>query len=252
MDPYIKRRIIKHKGKSSNAIEDYIAVEKSLNVFVNGENIINLYCTPLMIKELVMSLLVTEGILQNKISPEEITIVYGEEIKVEISVVGDISKEKLVTTRCTGGTNFNKKRIFKKITDNFSITVEDLKKVFNEFQLESEFFRLTGCFHSAALSDGKKIIVFAEDIGRHNAIDKVTGYFIFKDIPFSEKLMVVSCRISSGIVSRCSRFGIPIIASRAAPTDLAIDIAEASGITMIGFVRGESLNIYTNPQRILK
>jgi FdhD protein len=252
MDAYIKRKIIKYKGKSSNATEDYIAVEKSLNVFVNGENIINLYCTPLMIKELVISLLVTEGILQNKISSEEITIVYGEEIKVEIPVVGGTSKKKPVTKQSTGETNFNKKNIIEKITDNFFITIEDLKKVFNEFQQKSEFFRLTGCFHSAALSDGNKFLVFAEDIGRHNAIDKVTGYFILKDISFSEKLLLVSCRISSGIVSKCSRFGIPIIASRAAPTDLAIDIAEASGITMIGFVRGDSLNVYTNPQRIVK
>jgi FdhD protein len=252
MDSYIKRRIIKHKGKSSDAIEDNIAVEKSLNVFVNGEKIISLYCTPLMIKELVISLLVTGGILQSKVLPEEIAVSYGEEIKAKISVAGDIFKEKLFTTLCVGGATLNKKNILKKFTDNFSITIEDLKKIFNKFQQKSELFRLTGCFHSAAISDKKRIFAFAEDIGRHNAIDKVIGHFIFEDIPFSAKLLLVSCRISSGIVSRCSRFGIPIIASRAAPTDLAIDIAEASGITMIGFVRGDSLNVYTNPQRILK
>ncbi len=63
--------------------------------------------------------------------------------------------------------------------------------------------------------------------------------------------MIVSCRISSEIISKCSRWGIPIIASRAAPTDLAIEIAEKSGITLAGFVRGDRLNVYTNPQRII-
>jgi FdhD protein len=110
---------------------------------------------------------------------------------------------------------------------------------------------LTGCFHSAALSDGKNILAFAEDIGRHNTVDKMIGYAILNDIPFREKVMLVSCRISSEIVSKCARWQVPILASRAAATDLAIQIAEKSGMTLVGFARGESFNIYTNPQRIL-
>jgi FdhD protein len=89
------------------------------------------------------------------------------------------------------------------------------------------------------------------DIGRHNAVDKVIGYSILADISFRGKLMVVSCRISSEIVSKCARWGIPIIASRAAPTDLAIEIAQKTGVTLVGFVRGDSLNVYTHEQRII-
>jgi FdhD protein len=252
MVPYIKRKIIKKKGTSFEEIDDFIAVEKRLKVFVNKREFISLYCTPSMIKELVTGLLLTEGILANKISPDQICIVNDKEIRVDIHVDEDILKENLAVSRCLGGITFHKKRNFEKFKDDFSLSVEALNFIFQEFQQKSELFRLTGCFHSAALSNDKKIIAFAEDIGRHNAVDKVIGYSLLADIPFTMKLMVVSCRISSEIISKCAKWGIPIIASRAAPTDLAIEIADASGITLIGFVRGDSLNVYTNAQRIMK
>lgn len=251
MNPYIKRKIIKKQGTSSEELEDYVAIEKKLRVSVNGKKVITLYCTPLMIKELIIGLFLTEGILINKISPDKINIICGEDISVDISAGQDVLKKGMVTSRCLGGVTFNKKIKFEKVKDNFSITVEALKNIFKEFHQKSEFFRLTGCFHSAALSDGKRILAFAEDIGRHNTVDKIIGYSILEDIPFTGKLMLVSCRISSEIISKCSRWGIPIIASRAAPTHLAIEIAEKSGITLAGFVRGDSLNVYNNPQRII-
>jgi len=251
MNLYIKKKIIKKQGTSFKEIEDYIAVEKKINVFVNRKEVISLYCTPSMIKELLIGLFLTEGILSNKISPEEMRIEYGEEITVDITVAGDILTEGMVTSRCLGGFTFNKKREFEKVKHNFSISFEALKTIFNEFQEKSESFRLTGCFHSAAISDREKILVFAEDIGRHNTIDKVIGRSILEDIPFTEKLMLVSCRVSSEIVSKCLRWGIPIVATRGAPTDRAVEISERSGITLIGFVRRDRLNVYTNPQRII-
>jgi FdhD protein len=250
MNLYIKKKIIKKQGTSSKEIEDYIAVEKKLKVSVNGKDVISLYCTPSMIKELLIGLFLTEGILPNKISPDEMRIEYGEEIKVDIPAE-DILTEEMAISRCLGGVTLNKKREFEKVKHNFSITFEALKTIFNEFHEKSESFRLTGCFHSAALSDGERILVFAEDIGRHNAVDKVIGCSILEDIPFTEKLMLVSCRVSSEIVSKCLRWGIPIIASRGAPTDLAIEIAETSGVTLVGFVRRDRLNVYTNTQRII-
>lgn len=248
MNPYIQKKIIKKQGTSFEEREDSIAVEKRLKVSVNGKDIITLYCTPLMIKELIVGLFLTEGII-TEIHPEGMKIEYGEEIRVDISVA-DASTEGVITSRCIGGVTLGKKRNFEEVKDDFSLEAGTLKSIFDEFQQRSDLFRLTGCFHGAALSDGERILVFAEDIGRHNAVDKVIGYSILENISFKNKVMLVSCRLSSEIVSKCSRWGIPIVASRAAPTDLAIRIAEISGMTIVGFVRGERMNIYTNPQRI--
>jgi FdhD protein len=250
MDPYIKRKIIKYQGASGEETEDSVAVEKKLRLFLNGEELITLNCTPSMIPELINGILLTENIVSDKIPSESITLQINEGLSVYVSVAGDAVPEVMHFTRCLGGFTFSQGKIFRKIEDNFVLAPENLMAIFQGFHQRSELFRLTGCFHSAALSDGKSILAFAEDIGRHNAVDKVTGYALLNDISFRGKLMLVSCRISSEIVSKCARWEIPVIASRGATTDLAVEIAEAAGMTLIGFVRGENLNVYSNPQRI--
>ncbi len=250
MNPYIKRKIIKRQNASFEEIEDYIALEKRLKISVNGKDFISLYCTPLMIKELVVGFLLTEG-LTTEIRPEELRIEYGEEILVNISIAEDVLTEGIITSHYASGITLGKKSNFGKIKDNFSLKAEILKIIFKEFDQRSELFRLTGCFHGAALSDGERILVFAEDIGRHNVVDKVIGYSILENIPLYNKLMLLSCRLSSEIVSKCLRWNIPVVASRAAPTDLAIGIAETSGMTIVGFLRDDRMNIYTNSQRII-
>ncbi len=251
MEPYIKRKIIKYQGASGEETVDSVAVEKKLGLFLNGKELITLHCTPSMIPELINGILLTEKIVSDIISPDSITLKMNEGINIiHVSVAGDAVPEGMHFTRCLGGFTFSQGKTFRKIEDNFVLAPENLKAIFQGFHQRSELFRLTGCFHSAALSDGRSILAFAEDIGRHNAVDKVTGYALLNDISFRAKLMLVSCRISSEIVSKCARWEIPIVASRAAPTDLAVEIAEAAGMTLIGFVRGENLNVYTNPQRI--
>lgn len=251
MISYIKRKIIKYKNGSSIEIEDAIAVEKKLVVSVKGKNILSIYCTPMMIKELVTGLLLTEGIITEKISPDVINIDYGDKITVNLLFDSNNVPERLATSRCLGGFTVLKKREFDMINDDFSLTIKALKKLFDDFQQKSALFRMTGGFHSAAISDGNTILSFSEDIGRHNAVDKVIGDALLKDIPYTMKVMLVSCRISSEIISKSSRWSIPILASRSAPTDLAVEIAKMSGVTLVGFIRGDSMNIYTNPQRII-
>jgi FdhD protein len=250
MNPYITKRIIKYRDTSHKKVSDMVAVEKKLGIYLNGMEVISLYCTPALIKELVIGLLVTEGILKDKISSDAINIEIRRDIRAMVDASEDLIADNSTISRHLGGFTFSTKKKFGKIKDVASLSAQELKTIFHAFQQKSELFRLTGCFHSAALSDGKEILAFAEDIGRHNAVDKVTGYTILHDIAFTGKFLLVSCRISSEIASKCARWKIPVIASIAAPTDLAIDIAESAGITLIGFVRGEGMNIYTNPQRI--
>jgi FdhD protein len=250
MDPFRKKRIIQRQTESSKEKEDYVAVEKRMKVSLNGKDFITLYCTPLMIKELVVGLFLTEGII-TEIHAENMKIEYGKEIQIDIPVVDVASAEEIITSRHVAGITLGKKRNFEKVKDDFVLEADAIKSIFEDFQQRSELFRLTGCFHGAALSDREKILIFAEDIGRHNAVDKVIGYSILNGISFESKAMIVSCRLSSEIVSKCSRWGIPVLASRAAPTDLAIEIAETTGMTLVGFVRGDRMNIYTNPQRII-
>jgi len=251
MDPLIKKRIITCQGSSSEEKEDMLAVEKKIVISVQGKELLSLYCTPMMIKELVTGLFITGEVIPNKFSLENIDIAYGDEITVNLHFDRHSIPENFTTARCLGGFIVHKKEHFDRIHDNYSLTAETLRSIFDDFQHKSHLFRMTGCFHSAAISDGSAILSFTEDIGRHNAVDKVIGDMLLKDISFTGKVMLVSCRISSEIISKCARCGIPILVSRSAATDLSIEIAEISGITLIGFMRGNRFTIYTNPQRII-
>jgi len=251
MDLYRKRKIIRKRNTSFQKTEDILAIEKRIRVSISGEELISLYCTPSLIMELMTGFFFTQGLSQNKLSANDINITYGDEIRVDIVNIAAIP-EKEILIRHLGGTSLERIREFEKVTDNFSVSALAFKPMFAEFQKKSELFRLTGCFHSAAISDVERILSFAEDIGRHNAVDKVIGYCILNDIPFAGKLLLVSCRISSEIVSKCLSCGLPVLASVAAPTDLAADMAEKYGVTLVGFVRQNRLNIYTNFQRIIR
>jgi FdhD protein len=251
VSPYIKKRMTRRHDAVIEVIEDYVAIEKKVRISVNGKEVISLYCTPLMIRELVVGLFLTEGILKGLFCAEKISIEYGDEITVDIPAEGYVSTEGMVVTSgCVGGMTFTGRIYSQEIEDDCVFDSGTIRALFKEFRQRAELFRLTGCVHGAALSDGREIFVFAEDIGRHNAVDKVIGYCILENIPFAGKMLLASGRLSSEMVSKCARWGLPIVASRAAPTDRAIEIAEKSGLTLIGFVRGERMNIYTNAQRV--
>ena len=118
-------------------------------------------------------------------------------------------------------------------------------------QEKAKLFKLTGGVHSCALADKQgSITLFTEDISRYNTIDKILGEVFLKDIPREDAIILTSCRITSDILIKIAFGKIPIIVSRAAPTDKAVELAKKLGITLIGFVRERGMNIYTYPERI--
>lgn len=252
MDSVVRMQICKHTDKSVECTEDLVAVEKKVRVSVNGKEVLRLYCTPLMVKELVTGLMMTEGIISGNWCADRMSIEYGDHISVDIPAEGEVLAEGMtVTSGCIGGVTFERNELTAAVAEASTIDRDSLRHIFNDFQTRSELHKLTGCVHSAALSDGRVIVCFAEDIGRHNAVDKVIGFALLEEIPFSGKIMLASGRISSEIASKCSRWGIPILATRTAPTNLALEIAERSGLTVVGFVRGNRFNVYTHPERIV-
>jgi FdhD protein len=119
-----------------------------------------------------------------------------------------------------------------------------------DFQERSDVFKATGGVHSAALCDTNSILLFTEDIGRHNAIDKIFGGCLLEDIPLNDRAMMTSGRVSSEILLKVARRNIPILISKSAPTDVAVKLADNWGITLVGFVRGTKMNVYANSQRV--
>jgi len=253
MEPCVRKKVVKIVGSASEETEDIIAAERRIVISVNDKKVLSLFCTPTMIKELVVGFFLNEGIIKGHFCADAITIRYGDkmDIYVNIPADGEASTEGMVrTTGCIGGITFDRKE-YKKASDNFFIASEKLKSMFREFNRKATLFQATGCMHSAAISDREKILVIAEDIGRHNAVDKVIGHCIIENISLEDKMMLVSGRLSSEIASKCARWGVPVLVSRTSPTSNAIEIAEKANITLIGFVRGNRFNIYANSHRVL-
>lgn len=252
MEQIVKRRICKHTDGSSEQIEDSLAREQKVRIAVNGREVVSLYCTPHMVRELVVGYVATEGIIKGGWCADRMSIEYGDDILVDIPAEGEVSLEgKTVTSGCVGGVTFDRGGDGGPIEDTFTIQKEYLRSIYRDFQTRSELYQLTGCIHSAALSDGRHILCFAEDIGRHNAVDKVIGYAVLEEIPFIGKVLLASGRISSEISGKCSRWGIPVLVTRTAPTNLAVEIADRRGVTIVGFMRGSRFNVYTHPERIV-
>ena len=127
----------------------------------------------------------------------------------------------------------------------------ELFALMDELQKVSLLFQTTGGVHTAALAVPEKIIFYSEDVGRHNTVDKIAGESLLKDVSMEDKILLSSGRVSAEIISKGVKMGLPLIVSRSAPTALSVELADQAGITLVGFVRGRVLNIYTHENRVL-
>lgn len=260
MNSFTKINIIKYRNGLFSETIDNIASEKRLKIFSNNKEILSMLCTPTMVKELVVGFGISEGLLmgeshgdsQSSWCSERIEVFWKDE-DIEVHLPIDTPEAvATLTSGCAKGVTFISDEKLPIIKDDFKVSNNVIFELYKKFQKKSELFKATGGVHNAALCDEKEIIVFTEDIGRHNAVDKIIGYAFLENISLQGKMLLLSGRLSSEITIKAIRANVPILVSRAAPTDMSIEIARKSNITLIGFLRGQHLNIYSQPERIIK
>jgi FdhD protein len=232
--------------------------EQGRTVFVNGQELVTLLCSPTNQKYLVVGFLLSEGFINDKGDIKEIAVDGQKGVaRVQTTegkdLVTDVMFKRMITSGCGRGATFYnvadiQSRV--KVESQLKISAVNVFNLVREFQRRSEIFKATGGVHSAALCEATDILVFHEDIGRHNAIDKVFGECILNDIPTTDRIVVTSGRVSSEILLKVNKRNIPLLISRAAPTDQGVKLARDMGITLVGFVRGNKMNVYANEWRI--
>lgn len=255
-----KYSIMRVAGEDRRETDDAIVRELPLTIFLNEKELLTLPCFPSDLDSLAIGFLFSEGLLKNRDEIQGI-IVDDREGVVQVKTSADIephsgflSKQSIITPKLGKGTSSYKAADVNglaKVESQVVISAHEVFTLVHEFQHRSPIYRATGGVHSAALCDTKGILVFAEDIGKHNAIDKVLGHCLLKNIPTDDRIMLVSGRIPSGILLKVAKRKIPIIISVSASTDLGVRLARDSGITLIGFVRGNRMNIYANDWRVV-
>lgn len=254
MDSIKNYEIIRFKRGEISIEEDLAIVEYPFTIFLNDEELITLLCSPKNLNYLAIGFLNSEGIINSREDIEKISIDEEKGIahiytKNKNSLGEKLFGKRTITSGCGKGTIFyNVIDSFKskKINNNIKINPNNILNLIKKFNSKSQLFLDTGGVHSCALCDKEKIILFEEDIGRHNALDKILGKCLIDKINFSDKIILTSGRISSEILIKIAKRKIPIIVSRSAPTHLAIELANDLNITLIGFARGEKMNIYSN------
>lgn len=244
-----KLTCIRVDGEAAKKDLHEVIEEVPLALFINGRHAMTAMMSPVQLEEFVTGYLYTEQIIK---SPDEI-----ESIKIEKNRMSVITKnlfkvlgpKKTILSGCGGSTSFIDTEKLPKIQSDYSISTADIGTSVKAV-LNSELHVTTGGIHIVALLDGEKILAVSEDIGRHNALDRVIGFALRNKLDLSRTWVVVSGRISSEMIRKCLIAGIPIIVSRGATTTLAVETAEKTGLTVVGFARGGKMVVYTRPDRI--
>jgi FdhD protein len=238
-------------------MEDTVVKEFQLTIILNGRELVTLLCSPEKLDSLAIGFLFSEGLINDKDD------IKGIDLDVEQNLVRvttkkpqrfpkDILSKRLIGSSGGKGASFNADIDPRsKIETSIHVSPSEVLDLVEQFVHQSELFESTGGVHSAALCDTKSILVFSEDIGRHNAIDKVFGECLLKDIPIHDHILVTSGRVSSEILSKAAKRRIPLLISKSAPTNLGVKLANEVGITLIGFVRENRMNVYTHGWRVV-
>ncbi len=251
-------RIIRIRGAEIRTLSDSVVVESPVTIFLNDVELVTLMCSPNHLDELATGFLFTEGVISGKKDIVKIVVDEGEGVvwlntKGSRKRVRDLLSRRTITTGCGRGLSFHDAATDRRlrVRSNLKVRPEQLAGLMRGFQRESQLFRQTGGVHSAAVCRPSEVVVTREDIGRHSAVDKVLGRFILDGTKTSDTILLTSGRMSSEMIIKAARAGVPIVASRSAPTALAVKLAKDFGITLVGFVRGTRMNVYAHPERVV-
>lgn len=249
----IKIKLIRFEEQKKIRVDDIVAREAKLNIIVNKKKIVTLNCSPGNDKYLGIGFLLTTSMIRNK---EELISMKLKKNSIHIEIESlTLSMNERNNSNLMIGIQEQIEEQIKEtpvIRASPEISLTTIYHLVLEMQEKATFFKLSGGVHSCALATAEgTIVLFCEDISRYNTIDCIVGEAFLKSIKTDNKAMITSCRITSGIIKKMIVGNIPIIISRAAPTDFAIQLAKQKGITLVGFVRGKRMNIYSHPERIV-
>ena len=252
--------ILRVTDGNTSAVEDVVVREHYATIVLNDREVVTLLCSPAKLEYLAAGFLLSEGLVKSrddiittKVAGNKQRSTVRVKVKEPVGVVKYASSGRIIAS--SGGRGIAtdigagpKDQV--KIESQLKISAGEIVALVEKFHQSSAVFTATGGVHSAALCNTRDIIVFSDDIGRHNAVDRVFGECLLKGIATSDRLVVTSGRVSSEILLKVARRNIPVIISISAPTDLAVRLADSSGITLVGFARGSRMNIYSHQWRV--
>ena len=240
------RSFLQLKGGRLEEVKSEVVREQPLVISVNGQKFVTLLCSPLKLDCLVVGYLWLEKVITSldDIAQLQVSDVDGR-ADVTLTHEVELPSERILTSGCGGGITFRiDPRLFPKVHSSLRVRPEQLFQQMKRLYAEAINYRTSRGIHGAALTDGDRLLIVTEDVGRHNAVDKIKGEALLKGIPTTERILLSTGRVSSEMLLKAARMGVPLVASRTSPTEMAVGLAEQLGITVVGYVRPDSLNLY--------
>ncbi|HUV40130.1 MAG TPA: formate dehydrogenase accessory sulfurtransferase FdhD [Planctomycetota bacterium] len=228
--------------------------EELLTVMLNGRQLIRMSCLPDALEDLVLGFLVSEGLVDSAEAVSDVTV---SDARDTVSVRARVDPYRLVGFRqrlamssgCGGGASCVSEQL-PPCASRARFRPEQISERMVELQHASDVFRETGGVHCSAATDGEKLLAFAEDIGRHNAVDKTLGRCVREGVDLGSMAILTTGRLSADILSKAIRAGVPVVVSRGAATSRAIELAAAADVAAVGFARARDMNVYTAAWRL--
>ncbi|QLK86646.1 formate dehydrogenase accessory sulfurtransferase FdhD [Staphylococcus sp. 17KM0847] len=253
------QKIIRYENGKLTETEDDFVTELPITVMVNKTEFATVVCSPNHLEELILGFLASEGVILKRTDLLQLDIdehrgYAHAKVTTDIHQANYLSTKRLVASCCGKSREFyfqNDAAIAKKSMSTIKLQPQQILHMMSQLQAHSQTFIATGGLHNAAISDGSNLYIHRQDIGRHNALDKLYGYCIQHHISVRDKILIFSGRISSEILIKAAKIGVGVIISKSASTTLAVQLATDLNITAIGFVRDEHFNIYSHPERIV-
>jgi FdhD protein len=239
-------------GRSTGTVQGDVIEEALVTIYINGFELATIMCTPTELEPFGLGFIFNEGLV------EELESIDHVHVSVQACCVDiwtrhpiKVPERKIITSGCGGGITFEAPEIgLTALQDDLHINSEQLSEVFNRLQESGDLYARSRGVHNAGLTDGHQILAMAEDVGRHNTIDKLMGICLLSGIDPRGKTLLTTGRVSSEILKKAARMRCPLVASRNSPTSLSITMAEAFNITLVGYVRRGGMRVYTHPERI--
>jgi len=244
----------KYEFKKWESIDAETVVETPVSLTVNGQVWLTFMCTPIDLEAMAVGFLFNEGIIETMDEVEDVRVCeHGDNVDVWLNRSVEQPTSWRRTSGCTGGVTAVDALARVDVSfrgDQPRFRPEAVGHLVKQFFEAQTLYRRTGGVHSSALSDGEKIVVVADDIGRHNTLDKISGLCLMNGISPETRILITTGRISSEMLQKAARMSSPILISRTSPSSLSIEMAERYGITLIGYARTHRFSVYSNAQRV--
>ncbi|HHS96899.1 MAG TPA: formate dehydrogenase accessory sulfurtransferase FdhD [Chloroflexi bacterium] len=244
--------IVRYEDGIGRSVEGGVPREERVVLYVNGREWVGWMCTPTLLPELALGFLFNEGFIDGMDEVAHVEVCGGGRC-VDVWLERDVEFPGLptVTSGCSGGTTFETMREEREpLASPVSVTPQQVARLMRRLHRAAEAYRAVGGVHASALAEGDRLIYVTEDVGRHNTVDKLAGYCLRRGLPMQDRILLTSGRVSSEMLAKAARMRTPVVISRTSPTSLAVDLARAWNITLIGYARGRGFRVYAGEHRI--